>query len=322
MTARTPLKLVNDGTAGAPNWNIQQVTSAELTAIINQTAYLYGTDPSVHLNVSATNLPAGDILSQTPLSDTRLIAGNYASNTRRYPTEAETAEPSTVTVGYQKIYETTESVSAPTDTASKAFPCYLDGSDNIRAMSRTDFYDTFVKPAIDILVGSGDQPGTYRIHTSTSLTDHTNISTTPVFKDTRANTSLYTGGGIPETLDQPQDITNYYMMRTDAVTEYTYPKLLQINSDNDIQEYTNSALETILLSGVRYCAVNLTNYKIRYNIDGSGNNKGSGMTDTKLDGDGLRTTRFVNADDYRAQEFPDGTAQTINTYRLRIYKET
>ena len=30
---------------------------------------------------------------------------------------------------------------------------------------------------------------------------------------------------------------------------------------------------------------------------------------------------LANTDDYRAQEFPDGTAQTINTYRLRIYKE-
>ena len=52
MTARTPLKLVNDGTSANPNWNIQAVSSSELTAIINQTAYLYGTDPSVNLSVS------------------------------------------------------------------------------------------------------------------------------------------------------------------------------------------------------------------------------------------------------------------------------
>lgn len=318
MTARTPLKLVNDGTAGAPNWNIQQVSSAELTAIINQTAYLYGTDPSVNLSVSATNNSS----AIGTFTDTRQTAGAYSTSTTAFPSESTTAEPGEVSVLYQRILQNTDSVSAPTDTASKAFPCYLDGDDNIRAMSRTDFYDTFIKPAIDVLVGSGDQPGTYRIHTSTSLTDHTNISSTPVFKDTRANTSLYTSGGIPEALDQPQDITNYYMMRTSAVTQYSYPKLLQINSDDDIQEYTNNALETILLSGVRYCAVSLSNYKIRYNIDGSGNNKGSGMTDTKLDGSGDYTQRFVNVDDYRAQEFPDGTAQTINTYRLRIYKAT
>ena len=55
MTARTPLKLVNDGTSANPNWNIQAVSSSELTAIINQTAYLYGTNPSVNLSVSSTN---------------------------------------------------------------------------------------------------------------------------------------------------------------------------------------------------------------------------------------------------------------------------
>ena len=52
MTARTPLKLVNDGTNANPDFNIQAVSSAELTAIINQIAYLYGTNPSVNLSVS------------------------------------------------------------------------------------------------------------------------------------------------------------------------------------------------------------------------------------------------------------------------------
>lgn len=315
MTARTPLKLVNDGTAGAPNWNIQQVSSAELTAIINQTAYLYGTDPSVNLSVSATN----DTGAIGTLSDTRLAAGSYSSSASSFPAESTTAEPTIVSNTWERILQSTDSVSAPTDTSNKAFPCYLDADDNIRAMTRTDFYDTFIKPAIDTLVSSGDKPGTYRIHTSTSLTDHTNISTNKVFSDTRANTSLYTASGIPETLDQPQDIVNYYLMRTNSVTSYSYPKLLQVNVDNDIQEYTNSALESLLLAGVRYCAVNLANYKIRYNLS-SGTLKGSAMTDTRLDGAGAYNTYQVNADDYRAQEFPNGTPQTINTYGLYINK--
>ena len=44
------------------------------------------------------------------------------------------------------------------------------------------------------------------------------------------------------------------------------------------------------------------------------------MGDTRLNGTGNYQTRFVNADDYRAQEFPDGTPTTINTYYLRINK--
>lgn len=318
MTARTPLKLVNDGTNANPDFNIQEVSSAELTAIINQIAYLYGTNPSVNLSVSSTN----DGSALATLSDTRTTAGAASSDASSFPSESSTAEPGSVTVNYQRILQSTDTVSEPTDTDSKAFPCFLDSSNNIQAMSKTDFDDTFIKPAIDVLVGSGDQPGTYRIHTSTSLTDHTLVSSTVVFKDTRANTSLYTSGGIPETLDQPQDVTSFFLMKTDAISQFSYPKLLQVNADNDLQEYTTAALETLLTNGVRYGAVNLANYKLRYNIDGSGNNKGSGMVDTKLDGSGDYQTQLAGADDYRAQEFPDGTPQTINTYRLRIYKDT
>ena len=44
------------------------------------------------------------------------------------------------------------------------------------------------------------------------------------------------------------------------------------------------------------------------------------MADTRLNGSGNYQTLFVNTDDYRAQEFPNGTSTTINTYYLRINK--
>jgi hypothetical protein len=44
------------------------------------------------------------------------------------------------------------------------------------------------------------------------------------------------------------------------------------------------------------------------------------MGDTRLNGSGNYQTRFVNANDYRAQEFPNGSATTINTYYLKINK--
>ena len=43
------------------------------------------------------------------------------------------------------------------------------------------------------------------------------------------------------------------------------------------------------------------------------------MADTKLNSS-TYATRFVNADDYRTQEFPSGSAVTQNTYYLRINK--
>ena len=44
------------------------------------------------------------------------------------------------------------------------------------------------------------------------------------------------------------------------------------------------------------------------------------MSDTRLNGSGNYQQRFVNVDDYRAQEFPDGTPTSINTYYLSILK--
>ena len=48
--------------------------------------------------------------------------------------------------------------------------------------------------------------------------------------------------------------------------------------------------------------------------------RGSGMVDTRLNGSGNYQTRFVNANDYRAQGLPNGTLTTINTYFLKINK--
>ena len=53
---------------------------------------------------------------------------------------------------------------------------------------------------------------------------------------------------------------------------------------------------------------------------GSGQTRGSGMADTILDGSGNYQTRQVDNDDYRAQEFPNGSVTTAATYYLRIHK--
>ena len=52
---------------------------------------------------------------------------------------------------------------------------------------------------------------------------------------------------------------------------------------------------------------------------GTGEIRGTGMSDTRLNGSGNYQTRQVS-DDYRAQEFPDGTPTSISTYYLRIQK--
>ena len=304
MAVRSPLYW--DGTG------LREMSTAQVNQIIDRAVYTYGSNPSANVSVVASG---GNISPN--MTDTRMTAGAYSTRVDRFPTEGETAEPGSVTVTYDKISQSNNSVSTPTDTNSKAYPVYWNGTD-IQAMNATDVFDTFIDPAIDDLVDGNDRSGTYRIHTSTSLSGHTLISSTAVFTDTRANTSLYSAGSIPEALDQPTTISNYYLFRTNQGSAPSFTAPLQIDSSNNLQEYSSSALDSMLLAELRHHTVNTSGSQIIYSVNGTGNNRGSGMVNTKLNGGGNYQTRFVNSNDYRAQEFPNGTATTVSTWFLRI----
>ena len=310
MAVRTPLK--ND------SGNVKQMTSAEVNEIIDQTVYQYSLNPSVTLSVvgSGGNMDA--------ISDTRLQAGAASTSATSFPSEATTAEPSVVTVNYDRLNKAEASISPTTDTG-KIWPAYYTSAGHIQAMTITDVRDTFLHPAIDLLVSGStttQQAGTYTIATSTTLAGATNVDTTPIYADTRADTSAYTAGGIGETLDQPTTITNYYLHRIDGSdTSFTNPFF--INASNHLQEYATATFQSLLSEWIRYTAASSTDgYKITYSIgtSGSGNTRGTAIVDTRLNGSGNYQQRFVNADDYRAQEFPNGSPTTINTYNLRINK--
>lgn len=304
MTVRSPLYW--DGS------DLKEMSSAMITEIVDRTVYLYGSNPSANVTVVSNG---GNISPN--MTDTRMTAGAYSTRADRFPTEGETAEPGNVTVTYDKISQSNDSVSAPSDTNNKAYPVYWNGTD-IQAMDATDVFDTFIDPAIDDLIDGNDRSGTYRIHTSTSLSAHTLISSTAVFTDTRANTGAYTAGGIPEALDQPTTISNYYLFRTDQGSSPSVTVPLQIDSSNNLQEYSSSTLNSMLLAELRHHTVNTTGSRILYSVNGTGNNRGSGMVNTKLNGGGNYKQHFENANDYRAQEFPNGTAVTVSTWFLKI----
>jgi len=312
MAVRTPLK--ND------SGNVKEMSSAEVDQIVDQIVYQYSLNPSVALSVVGSGGSLGTI------SDTRLQAGAASTSTTAFPSEATTAEPSTVTVNYSKIDSSNASVTPTTDTG-KTWPVYYNASGHIQAMSLQDVKDTFLHPAIDLLTAATtttQQAGTYFISTTSSVAGATEVSgsATPIFLDTRADTTLYTAGGIGETLDQPTTLTSFYLQRVNGSdTSYTVP--FYINASNHLQEFDSATFESLLQGWIRYTAASSTDgYSISYNLgtSGSGNTRGSGMGDTRLNGSGNYQTRFVNTDDYRAQEFPNGTATTINTYYLRINK--
>ena len=309
MSVRAPL-YNNSG-------NIQEMTTAMVDEVVDQIVYQYSLSPSVALSVVSSSGSLGTI------SDTRLQAGASTTDATNYDTEGETPDVSTVTVNYSKIDSSTASITPTTDTGT-TWPLYYNSSGQIQAMNLTDIKDTFLHPAIDLLSAAtttSQQAGTHFISSATSVTGSTRVSATPVFSDTRADAAAYTAGGIGETQDQPTTITNYYLYTVDGSdTSYTAPFF--INASNNLQVFAEATFESLIQEWIRYTAASSTDgYAISYNLgtSGSGNERGSGMADTKLNSS-TYAQRFVDANDYRTQEFPSGSAVTQNTYYLRINK--
>ena len=306
MTVR--FSLYNDGSD-----NTQEFTAAQNTTNQSQAIYQYSTDPSVTLAVNSSN-------SIGTRSDTRLQAGAGTTHVSSFQTPAST---STVTVNYTNIGQNVASVTDPSDTNNVAYPAYYDGT-NIVSMSKTDFQDTFIKPSILTMVQTtstgADQAGTYTISTGTSLSDHTNISGTPIYTDTRADSDAYTSSGVPETLDQPQTVNNYYLHRrngSDNIGSCTIPMFS--DTSGNLETYTNAEWQTLLKNEIRRVAASLSGHQIRYATDTTSTYyRGTGMADTKRSGQ-IQRTRLINIDDYRSQFMPADGLTTINTYYLRPY---
>ena len=305
MAVRAPLYLSSG--------NLKEMSTTMVNQIVDQTVYQYSTSPSVALSVVSSGGSLGTI------TDTRLQAGAMSTHASAFPSEATTAEPSTVTVNYAKI-TSTDTPGSPTSDTAKTWPVYKTASNHIQAMTLADVKDTFLHPAIDLLVSGStgtQQGGTY--HITTTGSGSTLVSVTPVFSDTRADVSAYTAGGIGETLDQPTIITNYYLHKVaGSDTSYTLP--YYITGVNDLREYAEATFEGLLQEWIQYTAASSGDgYEINYSYS-TGTNRGSGMANTILTGSGNYQTYQAGADDYRAQEFPNGSTSTSATHYLKINK--
>jgi hypothetical protein len=317
MTVRAPLKYVDANT-------LQEMSTTEVTAWVNHLCYLYGGSPSVTLTVdtgSAQNLQA--------MSDTRKSAGAVSTNASAFVAEGTTAEPGTVTVTFDRVAQTYASVT-PTADSGTTWPVYFDtSSKSIIAMPIADIKDTFLHPAIDKLIVASESDttaGTYSITTSsTAATGYTNVSTDAVFIDTRADTSAYSAAGIPETVDQPTTITSYFLHRrnqgSDGFSSLATPLIIADSGQTLTAQTTETVIEGLFLEWIRETASESSDgYKIVYSLATSGGNtRGTAMVDTRLDGAGNYQT-LQSGDDYRSQEFPNGSAATITTTNLRITK--
>jgi len=374
--------------------NLKEMSSAEVDQIIAQAIYQYSQTPSVVLSVVGSGGNVGSI------TDTRQQAGAMLTHASAFPNEATTPEPTTVTITYDKIEQTVTSGSAPTDSG-KTWPVYRTTGNDIKAMSLEDVRDTFIHPAIDKLVAATlttEQGGTYHINTATSVSGSTLVDATPIYVNTQADTTAYTGDAaglgqnydktysslgangtntitvnnvtdlevgmtifrqdnstLPdkstsptiiteidgttltlsqnftsqasgtytiggEALDQPTTMQNYYLHRIDGVDNTLTRNPVYVLGANDLRDYTEVSFETLLANFIKYeAAASVEGFKINYSYT-TGTNRGTGMADTILTGTGDYQTHQVDGDDYRAQEFPNGSAVTSNTWYLKINK--
>jgi hypothetical protein len=324
MAVRTPLKL--DGSN-----NLIEMDATDIANIKTEMIRQYGLNPSV----TVTQVASGGTLGI--IADTRLQSGTAARDTSTldtaYPLETVTGEPTTVTVNQDKMSETVATLSATADTNNRAFPVYLNASGHIQAMTLTDMYDTFVNDVVNTLTTAAtttSQAGTYRIHTANTLAGHTLVSATPVFLDTVADIGDVDGGtaflaaniGLAGTVqDLPVTRTSYYLFSIDPATVGTIPTPIYITGADHLQQFTTANFQSQLADVIRYYATQ-TGSRVDYIVGTSSTGaRGSGMVDsTHTGGAGLYTTRLAAADDYRAQEFPNGTLTTVTTTYLRCVR--
>lgn len=293
----------------------------------------YGLNPSVTI----TQVASGGSLGT--LQDTRMQSGTAATSTgigdNVMPPETSTGEPTQITpINYARMTETVATLSATADTNNRAFPVFMTAGGDIQAMTLQDMYDTFVNDVINTLTTAAttsSQAGTYRIHTATTLTGHTLVSATPIFLDTVADIGDVDGataflaaniGTAGTVQDIPVTRTSYYLFSINGATVGTIPTPLYITAapNNHLQQFTTANFQAQLADLVRYYATQ-TGSRIDYVLDTSTTGaRGSAIVNSTHNGTGLYTTRIASADDYRAQEFPNGTLVTVTTSYLRCVR--
>jgi len=308
--------------------NLQEMTDAQVLLHKQKAIYQYSLDPSALLTVvsnSGANMAA--------ITDTRLKSGVSVVSVSADPSASTSAPSATTDVSFDKINFAYDTSSGQTeDSDNRAFPIYRNSDGDIRAMSLDDMKDTFLHPAIDLMVVAdtdNDDPnvaGTYRIHTVSSLTGFTEVSGagTAIFTDT-TSTGFAAGSigtaGTTQT-GSSSSVQSFFLLRRNGTDVDTNSiKLAQINSDGDIQEYSDGGTE-LLGNWLKFTAGQSGDgYKITYAIGASvsGTQRGSAITNKQL-GSTVTSTTLVDANDYRAQQFPSGSATVTNTYLFKINK--
>tara|TARA_B100001057_G_scaffold153736_1_gene153892 strand:- start:892 stop:1890 length:999 start_codon:yes stop_codon:yes gene_type:complete len=323
--------------------DLRAMTSAEVTQIINECIRLYGNNPGTSLTVTPNAAATSFEFKLGTLIDRRLPAGPVATSAA--PNPGTGVAPSYIAVNYINTLQRYEygALTFPykdrggSSYQNYSYPVFYDENSNyLKAMSWVDIYDTFISPALTRLASGTTTPaenaGTYFVTTSTSETDATLVSSTPVAKDTVSDITAFATGSLPEIEDQPDAGAeiSWYLHRVNAAAEGTVPLPLT-TFDDGLRTLDKPKFRDMLLDLMQYWAydpADSTDTSIRYQYGTSAylsslnmNTRGSGITDTYTTSYVERTDQNAanpNASAYYSQQVPTGTATVQSTNYLGI----
>ena len=336
MAVRTPLYMAPP--VGIEPYKQLSPYNATMTLQLRELAgYAFSTNPNPRIEINGTN---GNPVSGQPFTDTWQSSGAYTTRVDRFSTAGETPNIFQVTDNYSRIRVVYAAATLPTgDTNNTQYPLYLydpvgsgnDADFQLRAMSVTDFIDTFVLPVLDQFGGGGStlaKGGTYYFTTSPSPANATLASATPAAINNEANVAGYSASAIPTVNNIT---TNYYVAKvnysptTSGLYDnpiYDLPLYFDAGTES-IKHHSPASWAALLSPFLRfYLGGGSSQHTISYNVDGAdGVTAGSIFTDTRIVSPGSTfNTRYVNTNDYRTQEFPTGTATVISQKRFKIHQ--
>lgn len=121
---------------------------------------------------------------------------------------------------------------------------------------------------------------------------------------------------------------NYYLHKVDPIgggaqgSGYGTPMTIDRDSNGGVlglRHMTYPEFDNMFGKMVKFAAYAIPGYRFRYNFDGSGTSVGSAIQNNQMTGvTGSMNYRFVNANDYRAQEWPNGTNNVVNSWQLKL----
>ena len=273
MPFRRPLKIVDS--------DLQEMTDADITLLRNRAIVNHGRDQGFRLTV------AGGSGSLNSMNDTRKVGGAVSETD-----SAGAGNVTTLTINFDRISSNTDNTGYNNDANKISYPVYYESDGNsanlkIRAMTDSDFKDTFIRPVINTLVNGGTGVGNQGVYFVTQDSTSSNlISSTPVFIDTVFDVNTYAGGTtgnllMPEDSDQPKINAKYYLARSPIDSNISIgsnlikPLLIDgttIGSFSPtLREMDSGSIDNLLLTSMKDTEMNDPHgYKVRYQIAGPG----------------------------------------------------